>query len=68
MKVDILSEIKGRIAKGYKGELLYNFRSGCYEITTWKSGENADLKLVKIPRGMFDPIDLKEAVYGDKYK
>lgn len=69
MKVDILKEIRSRISKGYKGELLYNLRSGCYEITTWKnSADNSDQKLHKIPRGVYDPNELKEAVYGNKYK
>lgn len=66
--MDILKEIRSRIAKGYKGELLYNFRSGFYEITTWKKGDAPDLKLTKIPRGAYNPNELKDAVYGNKYK
>lgn len=66
--MDILKEIRVRIAKGYKGELLYNFRSGYYEVTTWKRGEFTDQKVYKIPRGQYDPAELKEVVYGDAYK
>ncbi len=68
MKVDLLTEIRSRISKGYKGELLYNFRSGFYEITTWKLGDSTDMKLHKIPRGAYDPNELKEVVYGTKYR
>jgi hypothetical protein len=64
---DTLSQVRSRIAKGYKGELLYNFRSGFYEVTTWNPSDNSDLKMVKIPRGQYDPAELKEVIYGCKY-
>jgi hypothetical protein len=65
MKVDILDEVKSRIRQGYKGELLYNYRAGVYEITTYKpNSENSDHKLHKIARGQYDPTELIEAVYG----
>ena len=63
-----LKEIKERIKQGYKGELLYNYRTGNYEITTWKEGaEDTDQKVYKIPRGVFSPEDLKVATYGKDY-
>lgn len=68
MKIAALVEVKERISKGYKGELLYNLRSGNYEITTWLEGsENTDSKTHKIARGIHSPDDLKEAVYGATY-
>lgn len=68
MKVDTLKEIKDRIARGYRGELLYSYRSGYYEITTWLDGaEDIDQKIYKIPRGTYDPNALKDAVYGTHY-
>lgn len=68
MKVTALDEVKERIAKGYKGELMYNLRSGNYEITTWLVGaENLDTKTHKIARGIYNPNDLKDAVYGTSY-
>jgi hypothetical protein len=61
----ILNEIKDRIARGYKGELLFNLRTGNYEITTWLDGaENIDQKLHKIPHDLYDSNTLKRAVYG----
>lgn len=65
MKEDLLDEVRARIAQGYKGELLYNYRSGIYEITTYKpKAENSDHKVHKIARGLYDPTELIEAVYG----
>ena len=67
--MNILQEIKAKIKKGYKGELLYNYRSGNYEITTWKEGKvDEDRKVYKIPRGTYTPNDLKEATYGKDYE
>lgn len=66
MKVSTLKEIRERIAKGYRGELLYNLNTGYYEITTWKN-DLEDLKTFKIPRGQYAPSELKDAVYGPKY-
>lgn len=68
MKLDTLKEIKDRISRGYRGELLYNYRSGNYEVTTWLEGaEEIDQKIYKIPRGVYDPNDLKDTVYGTNY-
>lgn len=67
MKADLLKEVRERIKQGYKGELLYNYRSGFYEITTWKSSDVLDQKTYKIPRGVYEPRVLVEAVYGKKY-
>lgn len=67
MKDDALEEVKERIAQGYKGELLYNYRSGYYEITTWKvKADNSDHKVYKIARGLYDPQELIEVVYGKR--
>lgn len=65
---NMLTEVRSRLSKGYKGELLYNFRSGFYEITTWKIGTSPDTKVHKIPRGLCDPNKLKALVYGSKYR
>ena len=65
MKESILDEVRARIARGYKGELLYNYRSGIYEISThMPKAENSDHKVHKIARGLYDPAELVEAVYG----
>ena len=65
MKVDALKEIRSLIRKGYKGELLYSYRSGVYEVTLQLADSS---KVYKIPRGMYDPNELKEAVYGHSFK
>jgi hypothetical protein len=63
-----LNEIKDRIARGYKGELLYNFRTSTYEITTWLEGAiNIDQKLHKFSKDAFTSNTLKRAVYGLEY-
>lgn len=65
MKVDYMSEIRSLVHAGYSGELLYSYRAGVYEVTL-QLGE--DSKTFKIPRGLYDPQELKEAVYGHPFK
>lgn len=63
-----LNEIKDRIARGYKGELLYNFRTGNYEVITWLEGaENIDQKTHKFTKDAYTAETLKKAVYGNDY-
>lgn len=63
-----LQDVKDRIARGYRGELTYSFRSGDYIITTWLDGaEDIDTKTHKFPRGVHDPNTLKNTVYGTNY-
>jgi hypothetical protein len=65
MKVDILAEVKSRIAQGYKGELIYNYGTGTYEITTLKlKADDTDVKVHKIARGVYTSAELIRAVYG----
>ena len=65
MKEDVLEEIRRRVESGYKGELTYNYRTGIYEVTTYKPlVPDMDLKTHKIPRGTYDQLELVEAVYG----
>lgn len=66
IKIDVIKEIQEKLANGYKGELLYNYRSGNYEVTLWKADEQ-DLRSYKIARGLFDPNYLKDLVYGTHY-
>ena len=62
-----IAEIRDRISRGYTGELLYNYRTGNYEIITWLSSvENPDSKIHKIPRGSCDSMTLKCLVYPDR--
>ena len=67
MKAVVLKEIRDKIENGYHAELLYSYRSGHYEITIWKNDIHMDFKTYKIPRGMYDPNELKEIVYGRKF-
>lgn len=65
MKVDILAEVRSRIAQGYTGELLYNYGTGMYEITTLRpKADDSDTKVHKIARGIYTPAELIKAVYG----
>lgn len=66
MKVDLMKEILKKVHEGFKGELLYSYRSGVYEVTLQRA-DGSDAKTYKIPRGMYDPNDLKDAVYGTTY-
>lgn len=58
-----LAEIKKKVAAGYKAELIYNFGTSQYIITTWKNA-NEDIKQYKIHKDEYSSNVLKKAVYG----
>lgn len=64
----ILAEIRDRLGRGYKGELLFNYRTGNYEVITWQEGvEHTDQKTHKLPSSC-DVSMLKKIVYPKEFK
>ena len=63
----ILAEVKDRIGRGYKGELLFNYRTGNYEIITWLEGaEHLEQKTHKLP-STCNSLMLKKIVYPGEF-
>lgn len=59
-------ELEERMKSGFRGEVLYNLRTGYYEVPTWRidqAKEATDHKLFKFPKESVDVNTLLKTVY-----
>jgi len=66
-KVSSLPELEDRIKEGFKAEVLYNYRTGNYEVPTWwedTDGSCDNHKTFKFPKSSANKDELIKLVYG----
>ncbi len=65
-KIITLEELKERLKQGFHAEVLFNFRTGNYEVPTWwaeKDGTSNSHKTFKYPKVSVKVKNLIKLVY-----